>query len=173
MLHKIEKIKFSRPAKERKHRRLDSLPEREVHNAFLHDLTEEVFIQFPPDFRTDDKSQVCRLNKSLYRLKQTLRCWFTKLSQALKEYGFQQDFSNYSMFTLARGDVRLHVLVYVDDLIITGSNLEVIDEFKNYLSSYFHMKDLGILKYFLGIEVARSPDGVYLCQRKYTLDIIT
>lgn len=77
------------------------------------------------------------------------------------------------MFTLARGDVLLHVLVYVDDLIITGSNLEVIDEFKNYLSSYFHMKDFGLLKYFLGIEVARSPDGVYLCQRKYTLDIIT
>lgn len=146
----------------------------DVHNAFLHgDLDEEVYMQFPPRFRTGDKTKVCRLRKSLYGLKQAPRCWFAKLTSALKNYGFIQDISDYSLFIFHKNGVRLHVLVYVDDLIITGTTIAVITEFKHYLSSCFYMKDLGILRYFLGIEVARSPEGIYLCQRKYALDIIT
>lgn len=77
------------------------------------------------------------------------------------------------MFTLKKADFRIHILVYVDDLIITGSNVKATQDFKDYLSSCFRMKDLGALKYFLGIEVARNNTGIYLCQRKYALDIIT
>ena len=62
--------------------------------------------------------------------------------------------------------------MYVDDLIISGDNHEAIIEFKAYLHNCFHMKDLGILKYFLGVEVAWSFAGIFLCQRKYALDII-
>lgn len=65
------------------------------------------------------------------------------------------------------------MLVYVDDLIIAGNDVDAIDKLKKYLSSCFHMKDLGLLKYFIGIEVARGPEGIFLCQRKYELDIIT
>lgn len=68
--------------------------------------------------------------------------------------------------------MHLNVLVYVDDLIISGNDSSAISAFKEYLSDCFHMKDLGHLKYFLGIEVARNTDGLFLCQRKYTLDII-
>ncbi|KAH9701552.1 protein kinase domain-containing protein [Citrus sinensis] len=67
---------------------------------------------------------------------------------------------------------QIHVLVYVDDIIVTGNDHAAIQNFKTYLSDYFHMKDLGVLKYFLGIEVARGPDGIFLCQCKYALDII-
>ena len=146
----------------------------DVHNAFLHgDLDEEVYMQMPPGFRTDDKSQVCRLHKSLYGLRQAPRCWFAKLSTALKEYGFVQSVSDYSLFSYARGSQRIYVLVYVDDLILSANTLDLLDDFKSYLCTCFHMKDLGVLKYFLGIEVARSPAGFYLCQRKYAMDIIT
>lgn len=145
----------------------------DVHNAFLHgDLEEEVYMQFPPGFRTDDKTKVCRLRKSLYGLRQTPRCWFAKLGADLKEYGFEQSVKDYSLFTFDKRNIQIYVLIYVDDLIITGSSLEVIEEFKGYLSSCFHMKSLGVLKYFLGIEVARTPAGIYLCQRKYAMDII-
>ncbi|KAG7599411.1 Reverse transcriptase RNA-dependent DNA polymerase [Arabidopsis suecica] len=146
----------------------------DVHNAFLHgDLDEEVYMQFPPGFRTEDKSQVCRLKKSLYGLKQAPRCWFAKLGSALKEYGFIQNVSNYSLFTFEDSTSTLNVLVYVDDIIISGSSLAIIEKFKCYVSDCFHMKNLGLLRYFLGIEVARNSTGFYLCQRKYTLDLLT
>ena len=106
-------------------------------------------------------------------MKQAPRCWFAKLTTALKEYGFCQSYSDYSLFTLTKGSTQLNVLVYVDDLIISGNDSAALKAFKAYLSACFHMKDLGELKYFLGIEVARNSSGILLCQRKYTLDIIT
>lgn len=145
----------------------------DVHNAFLHgDLKEEVYMKLPPGYHGAEKNQVCRLRKSLYGLKQAPRCWFEKLTAALLEYGFLQCLSDYSLFTLERGQDRLHVLIYVGDLIISGSTPTLVSTFKTYLSQCFHMKDLGISKYFLGIEVARSPSGIYLSQRKYVLDLL-
>lgn len=118
----------------------------DVHNAFLHgDLEEEVYMQFPPGFRTNYKTKVCLLRKSLYGLKQAPRCWFAKLTAALTEYGFHQNRSDYSLFIYVTMGVRLHVLVYVDDLIITGNSVGVISKFKQYLNMKFHMKDLSIL----------------------------
>lgn len=64
------------------------------------------------------------------------------------------------------------ILVYVDDLIIASSSVQATKSFKDYLCSCFHMKDLGELEYFLGIEIARNAWAIYLCQRKYALDII-
>ena len=67
----------------------------------------------------------------------------------------------------------MHVLVYVDDLIISGNDSVAIQQFQTYLSCcFFHRKDLGKLKYFLGVKVAQGPEGIFLCQRKYALDII-
>ncbi|KAK6161310.1 hypothetical protein DH2020_004691 [Rehmannia glutinosa] len=150
------------------------LHQMDVHNAFLHgDLNEEVYMKMPPGFNSMAPGKVCRLRKSLYGLKQAPRCWFAKLVGALKQYGFQQSYSDYSLFTLQRGSLQLNVLVYVDDLIISGNDGDSIKTFKQYLSSCFHMKDLGVLKYFLGLEVARSSIGIFLCQRKYALDIIS
>lgn len=150
------------------------LHQMDVHNTFLHgDLEEEVFMKPPPGFRSTQSGMVCRLHKSLYGLKQAPRCWFAKLSIALKAYRFQQSLSDYSLFVMQQRDSFLVVLVYVDDLLISGNDHTAILAFKTYLHTCFHMKDLGTLKYFLGVEVARSPTGIFLCQRKYALDIIT
>ncbi|XP_056844130.1 retrovirus-related Pol polyprotein from transposon RE1 isoform X2 [Raphanus sativus] len=150
------------------------LHQMDVHNAFLHgDLLEEVYIKIPLGFARPNDTRVCRLRKSLYGLKQAPRCWFAKLVDALLSYGFTQTHSDHSLFVYVRSRVTLRILVYVDDLIISGNSPPAIKTFKTYLSTCFHMKDLGALKYFLGLEVARSPQGIYLSQRKYTLDIIT
>ena len=150
------------------------LHQMDVHNAFLHgDLEEEVYMKPPPGFQGTNPNLVCRLRKSLYGLKQAPRCWFAKLVTALQDYGFLQSYSDYSLFTYTRGQVQINVLVYVDDLIISGNDSAALHAFKSYLCACFKMKDLGSLKYFLGIEVARSSLGLFLCQRKYTLDIIS
>jgi hypothetical protein len=150
------------------------LHQMDVHNAFLHgDLEEEIYMKLPPGFHSSASNQVCRLRKSLYGLKQAPRCWFAKLAAALKNYGFKQSGSDYSLFTLHKDHVQLNVLVYVDDLIVSGNDISAIQSFKSYLSTCFYMKDLGLLRYFLGIEVARNSTGIFLCQRKYALDIIS
>ncbi|GAU27524.1 hypothetical protein TSUD_147180 [Trifolium subterraneum] len=70
------------------------------------------------------------------------------------------------------GSVFLTILVYVDDLVIAGNDSFACTKFKKYLSDCFHMKDLGVLKYFLGLELARGSSGMFICQQKYTLDIL-
>ena len=145
----------------------------DVHNAFLHgDLEEEVYMKLPPGFKNPGETRVCRLQKSLYGLKQAPRCWFVKLAEALRTYDFQQTRSDYTLFIYFKRGIRLWILVYVDDLIISGNSPQQIQIFKDYLATCFRMKDLGPVKYFLGLEVARSPAGIYLCQQKYATDIV-
>ncbi|XP_074288108.1 uncharacterized protein LOC141613272 [Silene latifolia] len=150
------------------------LHQMDVHNAFLHgDLDEEVYMKLPPGFGNGKEGKVCRLCKSLYGLRQAPRCWFAKLATALRRYGFTQSYSDYSLFSYTQDTAPLHVLVYVDDLVVAGNDSLAISKFKRYLGDCFHMKDLGVLKYFLGIEVARNSEGIFLSQRKYALDIIS
>ncbi|XP_074318061.1 uncharacterized protein LOC141654847 [Silene latifolia] len=139
------------------------LHQMDVHNAFLHgDLNEEVYMKPPPRYSSDSNGKVCRLQKSLYGLRQAPRCWYAKLASALKTYGFQQCPYDNSLFSITKPDTELHVLVYVDDLVICGNNSSTISHFKKYLSECFHMKDLGQLKYFLGLEIAQNKTGLFL-----------
>ena len=145
----------------------------DINNAFLHgDLHEEVYMRFPPGFSTSHPNKVCRLQKSLYGLRQSPRNWFAKLTAALRRYGFIQSHADHTLFTYRKADIFLSVLVYVDDLIVAGNNSQTCASFKSYLNDCFQLKDLGTLKYFLGIEAARNTFGLFLCQRKYTLDIL-
>ncbi|GKE64676.1 retrovirus-related pol polyprotein from transposon RE2 [Tanacetum coccineum] len=149
------------------------LHQMDVHNAFLHgDLDEEVYMKLPPGFY-GSCGKVCRLKKSLYGLRQAPRNWFSKLATPLKTFGFTQSYTDYSLFSFKRSGIDLHVLVYVDDLIVAGNNSYVITKFKASMSACIHMKDLGALKYFIVIEIARHPEGLFLSQRKYALDILS
>ncbi|BBH03528.1 RmlC-like cupins superfamily protein [Prunus dulcis] len=150
-----------------------SLHQLDVQNAFLHgDLDEEVYMLPPPGLRRQGANMVCRLQKSLYGLKQASRNWFSKFSTAIKRAGFQQSKADYSLFTKVRGASFTAVLLYVDDMIITGNDNTAIEELKRFLHNNFRIKDLGHLKYFLGVEVAYSKQGIAISQRKYTLDIL-
>ena len=130
-------------------------------------------MKLPPGFSRKGETHVGKLNKSIYRLKQASRQWFSKFSTMLTRYGFQQSISDYSLFTYIKGPTSIFILVYVDDIIITGNNDASISKFKHFLAQSFSIKDLGTLHYFLGIEVSQSKQRIFLCQRKYTLDILS
>ncbi|KAK3038220.1 hypothetical protein RJ639_029660 [Escallonia herrerae] len=100
------------------------------------------------------------------------RNWYQKFTVALLAIGFRQSTADYSLFTFNHGGSFVVVLVYVDDVFITGTDSDCICKLKNYLDTYFHIKNLGKLKYFLGIELARPPAWIFLSQRKYVLDIL-
>ena len=130
-------------------------------------------MKLPPGFRHTHPGKVCCLKKSLYGLKQAPRCWFKKLSDALFKFGFTQAYDDYSLFSYTKKGLEIRVLMYVDDLLICGNDAYMIQKFKDYLGRCFSMKDLGKLRYFLEIEVSRGPNGIFLSQRKYALDIVS
>ena len=102
-------------------------------------------MRLPSGFQGGHSGKVFRLQNSLYGLKQAPPCWFSKLANSLREYGFCQSYSDYSLFTYQMGATQLNVLIYVDDLIFSGTNSVALLNLKKYLCSYFHMKDLGVL----------------------------
>ncbi|GJS35501.1 ribonuclease H-like domain-containing protein [Tanacetum coccineum] len=145
----------------------------DVNNAFLYGDLEEVVYMKPPEGYFPSDNKVCRLKKSLYGLKQAPRQWNAKLTSTLIENGFSQSKSDYSLYTKSDKGVFLALLVYVDDIIITGNSVSEIEKFKVFLKSKFMIKDLGKLKYFLGIEVVDTDKGICLNQRKYVLDLLS
>lgn len=128
----------------------------DVNNAFLHgDLHEEVFMKVPEGLPNPGQ-QVCRLHKSFYGLKQASRQWFAKLVHALHQQDFQQSKHDYSLF-IKRVDTDITIMVvYVDDILITGNNPSTITSLKEHLNTVFSIKDLGSLHYFLGMEASYS-----------------
>jgi len=90
----------------------------------------------------------------------------------MRKYGYHQSNSDHTLFLKHRQSKVTTLIVYVDDMIITGDDAEEISRLQEQLSTEFEMKNLGGLKYFLGIEVARSKEGIFLSQRKYVLDLL-
>ena len=117
--------------------------------------------------------KVCRLRKSLYGLKQSPRAWFGKFSQAVEEFGMQKSKSDHSVFYKKSSSCIILLVVYVDDIVITGSHSKGISSLKSFLQSQFHTKNLRMLRCFLGIEVMRSKNGIFLSQRKYVFDLLS
>lgn len=100
---------------------------------------------------TNDPNLVCRLNISIYGLKQASRTWFTTLKDTINHLEFQQCKSDYSMFIAKKGNSITIILAYVDDLLITRDDLKQILFTKKQLHKHFTIKDLGSLNYFLGL----------------------
>jgi hypothetical protein len=117
-------------------------------------------------------SHVCRLHKSLYGLKQALHAWYNRLSEFLLSIGFQASKGDASLFILSHDGAMIYLLVYVDDILLTGSNSVVLHRLITLLQSEFKLRDLGSVHFFLGIEVQSTAMGILLSQHKYALDII-
>lgn len=147
----------------------------DVSNAFLHGhLNEEVYMTQPQGFTDPNfSSHVCKLKKALYGLKQAPRAWFSLLSQCLTSFGFIASKANPSLFIAKQASNTISIiLVYVDDILITGNNSNFTTSVINQLKSKFAMKELGLLSYFLGIEAHKNSHGTLLNQTKYAKDIL-
>jgi Reverse transcriptase (RNA-dependent DNA polymerase) len=146
----------------------------DVKNIFLQGtLEDEVYMNLPPGHpKENDKNLACKLNKSIYGLKQSLREWYAKLRSALVSFKFKVSNSDHSMFFKHNTQSTIIVLIYVDDIIITGNDTNEIYNVKKFLQRKFDIKDLRKLKYFLDIEIAYSNKGLFLSQRKCVLDLL-
>ncbi|CAN6485375.1 unnamed protein product [Victoria cruziana] len=151
-----------------------SLSQLDVKNVFFHGkLKEEVYMEQPPGYTEHDSSKwVCKLHRSLYGLKQASRSWFDSFSTEIKQHGFRRSILDHSMFIFKNSSVTTWVLIYVDDIIITGSDATHIDWVKVMLMTKFKMKDLGPLRYFVGVEVDYKNDILTLSQHKYVINIL-
>ena len=120
----------------------------------------------PPGFVAQgDIKKVCCLRKSLYGQKHSHRAWFVKFSQAIEKFGMQKSKANHFVFYGNSKASIILLVVYVDDIFIIGSDTPGISSLKSFLHGNFHTKDLGMLKYFLGVEVMRSKRGILLSQK--------
>ncbi|XP_019096323.1 PREDICTED: uncharacterized protein LOC109130767 [Camelina sativa] len=146
----------------------------DVRNAFLHgDLTETVYMKQPAGFiDKDHPDHVCLLHKSLYGLKQALRAWFDKFSNFLLEFGFFCSIPDPSLFICAKNNDVIFLLLYVDDMVITGNPSALLNSLLEELNKQFWMKDLGQLHYFLGIQAHFHPGSLFLSQQKYAEDLL-
>jgi hypothetical protein len=145
----------------------------DVKFAFLHgDLKEEIYMKQPPSYVHNDSSLVCRLKKSLYGLKQAPQAWYAKMDIFLIDNGFSRCHSNPSVYTKKVGSHLIILVLYVDDLILTGSDSKLLNHVKTSRKNKFEMTYLGFLHYFLGLQVLQTNEGIFLSQSKYACHLL-
>jgi len=133
-----------------------------------------VYLDQPPGYEDmGHPNYVCRLRKALYGLKHAPRAWHDKIAEYLVTIGFCMSNANHSLYVCKSDEGIVVITIYVDDLIVGGDNEKEVEHVKRFLKQKFDMKDLGELKFFLGIEVIRTPEGIWLLQRQYALDMLS
>lgn len=152
------------------------LHQMDVKTAYLHAPIDcEVYMEQPEGFevRSDTGEQlVCKLNKSLYGLKQSGRNWNKMLHDHLSENGFTQNPADHCVYNKQTATERIILIIWVDDLIIAASDSDSLTSVKEMLSEKFKMKDLGRLGHFLGIDFTQSEGKIKMNQTRYITKIL-
>ncbi|GKE00192.1 retrovirus-related pol polyprotein from transposon TNT 1-94, partial [Tanacetum coccineum] len=134
---------------------------------------EEVYVVQPDRFvDLDHPENVYRLRKALYGLKQALRAWYDELSNFLMSKGFTKGTIDPTLFMIRYGEDILLVQIYVDDIIFGSTNLKFSKRFEKLMHSRFEMSLMGEMKFHLGLQIHRSPRGIFINQAKYALQIL-
>ena len=135
----------------------------DVKTTFLNGfIQEEVYIEQPQGFEAHGKeSHICRVKKALYGLKQGLRAWYSRIDTYLQEMGFTKSDTDPNLYFIVIGEEPLILVLYVDDLVITGVE-RLVEGYKRALASEFEMKDIGLMHYFLGLEVWQEEGHFFL-----------
>ncbi|KAL0404276.1 UNVERIFIED_CONTAM: Retrovirus-related Pol polyprotein from transposon RE1 [Sesamum radiatum] len=146
----------------------------DVKSAFLHrTLEEEVYTEQPNTFMVKDhEEKMLKLKKILYGLKQAPSAWYSRLDNYLQKNEFSRCLHEYALYVKkAKCDI-LCICFYVDDLILMGSNPHMYDNFKKAIAQEFDMSDMGLMSYYLGLEVKQQSDGIFISQEAYVREII-
>ena len=146
----------------------------DVKSAFLNgELAKEVYVQQPPGYvEGKHEHMMHKLHKALCGLRQAPREWNSKLDSLLALLGFKRSPQEHAVYKRTKGSTLLLAIVYVADLIITGSSIAGIAELKAQMQNLFSMSDLSLLSYYLGIEVKQDVGAITLCQSSYTGKIL-
>ena len=110
----------------------------------------------PEGFISGSDSKVCKLQRSIYRLKQASRSWNIRFDETIKEFGFSQNLDEPCVYKKTSGSAVLFLVLYVDDILLIGNDVSVLQSVKIWLSKKFSMKDLGEATYILGIKIYRD-----------------
>jgi hypothetical protein len=145
----------------------------DVKIAFLNEIIEEeVYIEQPEGFENFDReSHVCRLKRALYGMKKAPRAWYTRIDNYFTRLGFTKSEEDANLYEIVVEGKLLIIVLYVDDLIIT-SDEQLIHSCKEDLAKEFEMKDLGLIHYFLGLEIWQRDGELFVSQGKYAREIL-
>lgn len=146
----------------------------DVKSAFLNgELAEEVYMDQPQGFEAKGKeTMVCKLKKALYGLKQAPRAWYSRIDDYFAKEHFVKSHSDCNLYVKEEDGNIVLIVLYVDDLLITGNNGKLIEQVKTHLSNEFDMKDLGLVHYCLGLEVWKKRHSVFISQAKYACEVL-
>lgn len=149
------------------------LHQRDVNNIFLHGLLEERVYMLPPQgYTKTNVNQVCCFKKSLCGLKQVSTQLNIEISSFIQSLGFIKLKHDYSLFTYHGTSCCVYMLLYVNDMLLTGSNEAFIQQTKRQLGDKFTIKDLELARFSLGLELCWTDQGVLVNQRKFILDVL-
>ena len=145
----------------------------DVKTTFLNGIIEEeVYIEKPEGIEIfNSESHVCRLKRALYGLKQAPRAWYTRIDIYFTRLGFTKSEADANLYQIVVEDKLLVIVLYVDDLILTGDD-QLIHSCKADLAKEFEMKDLGLLRCFLGLEIWQRDSELFVSQGKYAREIL-
>jgi len=146
----------------------------DMKSAFLNGvLMEEVYIEKPLGYeKKGQKHKVCRLKKSLYGVKQAPRAWYSRIDSYLLENGFDKCEGEPTIYIKEKDGKILIVVLYVDDFIFRSNDYCLIVSFKTVMKEEFEITDMGLLRYFLGIEVDQNENGIFISQEKYVNEVL-
>ena len=145
----------------------------DISHAFTNsDIDAEIYMTQPEGFVQNGPKYVCRLNKSLYGLKQSPRLWGAKLAEVLSGMGFTKTYSDASLYIYDRDGIKVIVPVFMDDITLASKSVDTLDSFVMELSKHFKLRDLGATSFLLGVNIVRdrSKRKLYLSQRQYILN---
>jgi hypothetical protein len=146
----------------------------DVKSAFLNgELEEEVYMEQPDGFQVQEaENHVYRLKKALYGLKQAPRAWYSRLDKYLRQQGYRKGNTDSNLYIKEEHDSLVIVEIYVDDIIFGSDNDQLSQQFVESMQNEFEMSMLGEMKFFLGLQITQSDEGIFISQTKYINEML-